>query len=144
YFAYNASDNGADGRKLFDILCAHPGTARFIAGKLCRRFVADSPPPALVDAVAARFQQARNDPDQIAQMVAIILSSTEFKSGWGSKMKRPAMAAVSALRGLGADFVPVPSPSWSAANSMIVGDVQRAGHRWFQWPTPNGYPDVQK
>lgn len=144
YFAYNASDNGADGRKLFDILCAHPGTARFIAGKLCRRFVADSPPPALVDAVAARFQQARNDPDQIAQMVAIILSSTEFKSGWGSKMKRPAMAAVSALRGLGADFVPVPSPSWSAANSMIVGDVQRAGHRWFQWPTPNGYPDAQK
>jgi len=144
YFAYNAADNGADGRKLFDILCAHPGTARTIAGKLCRRFVADTPPATLVDEVAALFQQARNEPDQIARMVSTILTSTAFKDSWGTKMKRPAMAAVSALRGLGADFVATPSPTWSAANSLLVADVQRAGHRWFQWPTPDGYPDVQK
>lgn len=143
YFAYNAADDGADGRKLFDILCRHPGTARFVASKLCRRFVADEPPSALVDEVAARFLDARAAPDQIRQMVGIILHSEAFKTGWGTKMKRPAMAAVSALRGLDADFTPVPASSWTTTQEFL-SRVQQTGHRWFYWPTPNGYPDVQQ
>jgi len=144
YFAYNAGDNGNDGRKLFDILCGHPGTARFVATKLCRRFVGDAPSTALVDAAASLFQSTRSAPDQISQVVALILQSNEFKASWGTKMKRPAMSAVSALRGLLADFTPVldNSNAWTTTEEFL-SRVRQTGHRWFYWPTPNGYPDVQ-
>ena len=39
-----------DGEQVLDLLAKHPSTARFIATKLARRFVADDPPAALVDA----------------------------------------------------------------------------------------------
>ncbi len=146
YFAFNQNDNQADGRKLFDILCAHPGTAHFIATKLCRRFVGDVPSNTLVSQVAAKFLDARAAPDQIAQCVGSILSSSDYKTSWGTKMKRPAMSAISALRGLGADFTPVPdnnSSVWTTTEEFI-SRVQQTGHRWFYWPTPNGYPDTQR
>ena len=144
-FAHNAADNGADGRKLFNILSAHPGTAKFIARKLCRRFVGDSPGTALVDSIATLFQQTYTAPDQITQVVGAILASDEFKTSWGSKMKRPAMSAVSALRGLAADFTPVPdnSDTWTTTEEFH-SRVQATGNRLFNWPTPNGYPDLQQ
>ena len=46
-----------DGLMVLDILARHPSTAKFIATKLARYFVADNPPPALVDRVAADFTQ---------------------------------------------------------------------------------------
>ena len=36
-------------------LARHPSTAHFLATKLARHFVADEPPPALVDRLAARY-----------------------------------------------------------------------------------------
>ena len=42
-----------DGEKVLDLLAAHPSTARFVARKLAQKFVADQPPPALVDRLAA-------------------------------------------------------------------------------------------
>jgi len=42
-----------DGYDVLDALAAHPGTARFIARKLCRRLLRDDPPQALVEAAAA-------------------------------------------------------------------------------------------
>src|SRR5690606_19105731 len=109
------------------------------------RFVGDSPGAALVEQVAQRFIDARLDPDQIAQCVGIVLASSEFKDDWGNKMKRPAMAAIGALRGLAANFTPVPdnSGSWTTTEEFH-SRVQATGHRLFYWPTPNGYPDVQQ
>src|SRR5712664_200095 len=37
-----------DGEQVIDLLVHHPSTARFISTKLARRFVSDTPPPALV------------------------------------------------------------------------------------------------
>ena len=53
-----AGGGEADGEQVLDILAAHPSTARFIATKLARRFVSDTPPPALVDR-AGRDASAR-------------------------------------------------------------------------------------
>ncbi|MEP6916635.1 MAG: DUF1800 domain-containing protein, partial [Acidobacteriota bacterium] len=50
-----------DAEQVLDILAAHPSTARFIATKLARRFVADVPPAALVDRAAARFRATGGD-----------------------------------------------------------------------------------
>lgn len=145
YFAFNQNDNQADGRKVFDILAAHPGTARHVATKLCRRFVGDNPASTLVEQIATLFQDTLTAPDQIAQMVGAILASNEFKTSWGTKMKRPVMSAISALRGLGADFTPVPdnTSAWTTTEEFI-SRMQQTGHRWFYWPTPNGYPDTQQ
>src|SRR5512140_2953065 len=41
-----------DGERVLDLLARHPATARFIATKLVRRFVADDPPRTLVDRAA--------------------------------------------------------------------------------------------
>ena len=46
-----------DGIKVIDLLARHPATAKFIAGKLVRRFVADEPPAALVNRVADTFRR---------------------------------------------------------------------------------------
>ena len=50
-----------DGLMVLDILAHHPSTAKFIATKLVRRFVADEPPPALVDRVAQTFMKTDGD-----------------------------------------------------------------------------------
>jgi uncharacterized protein (DUF1800 family) len=133
-----------DGTLLFDMLAQHPGTAHYVAGKMCRRFVGDAPSSALVQSVATTFHATWQAPDQIAQVLGVILQSNEFKTSWGTKMKRPAMAAVGALRALSADFTPKPdnSGTWTTSEEFI-SRLQQAGQRLFYWPAPNGYPDVQ-
>ena len=64
-----------DGERVLDILARHPSTARFIATKLARRFVADKPPPALVDRAAKRFHDTDGD---IREVVRTIVTSPEF------------------------------------------------------------------
>ena len=56
---------------------SHPSTARFIATKLVRRFVSDTPPQALVDRVAATYTKTDGD---IREMLRVILLSPEFSS----------------------------------------------------------------
>jgi uncharacterized protein (DUF1800 family) len=141
YFApYQAQ---GDGTRLFDMLAQHPGTAHFIAGKLCRRFIGDVVPDSLVQAAANLFHQQWQAPDQIAQVVAFILHSNEFKTGWGTKMKSPARSVVSALRATMSGFVPVPdNTSTYTPTEELLGRMQAAGQRLFYWPAPNGYPDT--
>ena len=50
-----------EGLKIIDLLSAHPSTARFISRKLALRFVADDPPQALVDRMAATFTKTNGD-----------------------------------------------------------------------------------
>ena len=143
YFAAYQAEG--DGTLLYDMLAQHPGTAHFVAGKLCRRFVGDSPSPALVQSVADVLHQQWQAPDQIAQAMQVILQSDDFKTTWGTKMKRPAGAAVSALRALGASFVPKPdnTGTWTTTEEFM-SRLQAAGQRLFYWPAPNGYPDVMQ
>src|SRR5208283_5246840 len=47
-------------------LARHPATARHIAFKLARHFVADEPAPELVDALARRFRDADGDLGAVA------------------------------------------------------------------------------
>lgn len=134
-----------DGRTVFDRLVSHPGTARHIATKLCRRFVGDSPSETLITQVAQIFTAQINNPNQIGNMLRAILTSSEFLQGWGTGMRRPFEVAMAALRGLGADYTPRPdnTSAWTATE-RLVSYLQQAGHRAFYWGPPNGYPDVQR
>src|SRR5687768_8204524 len=87
-----------DGGMVLDALAAHPGTARFVSRKLCRRLIGDTPSQATVDAVAQVFHDQRAASDQLRQVVRAILLSAEFKATWGAKVKRPFEVVTSAMR----------------------------------------------
>ena len=144
YIPPNNQPAMADGRAVFDRLVAHPGTAKFIATKMCRRFVGDAPSAALINAVALDFSSNLTAPDQIARMLRTILTSTEFKASWGTGMKRPFETTMGGLRGLGANFSPRPdnTSAWTLTERFVY-QLQLCGHRSFYWNPPNGYPDRQ-
>jgi len=121
-----------DGLMVLDILSHHPSTAKFIATKLVRRFVADDPPPALVDRVAQTFLKTDGD---IREMLRTIFFSPEFNSqdAYRAKVKRPFELAVSAVRTVAADTNGGPQfHQW----------IARMGQPLYGFQTPNGYSDV--
>ncbi|HEX8146708.1 MAG TPA: DUF1800 domain-containing protein, partial [Pyrinomonadaceae bacterium] len=73
-----------DGRKVLDILVAHPSTAKFIATKLCRKFVSDNPDPALVRRAADAFHGSNGD---IKATLRAIFTSPEFNSAGARRAK---------------------------------------------------------
>lgn len=84
-------------RILRDVAAA-PATARHIALKLARHFVADDPPPALVDRLALAFQ--RSDGDLPTVYRTLVASPEPWANGLG-KFKMPWDWALSSLRALG-------------------------------------------
>src|SRR5438874_8336038 len=70
-----AGGGESDGEQVLDILAGHPSTARFVATKLARRFVGDTPPPALVERAARRFRDTNGD---LREVTRAILMSQEF------------------------------------------------------------------
>jgi len=128
-----------DGRDVLDALATHPGTARFIARKLCRRLIADAPPQAVVDAAAAVFAAHTGAPDQLARVVRTILLSPEFAASWGAKVKRPFELVVGALRAAGAE-ISFALDSHTADSFLWLFDA--TGHGKFNWRAPDGYSDV--
>lgn len=89
-----------DGEMVLDILARHPATAKYIAQKLCTRFVADNPPNSFVEKVAATFRQSDGDLKQVMQT---LINAPEFWSPdyYKGKIKSPFEYAVSGVRALG-------------------------------------------
>ncbi|HVM60964.1 MAG TPA: DUF1800 domain-containing protein [Verrucomicrobiae bacterium] len=149
-----------DGEMVLDILASHPSTARFIATKLCRRFVADDPPPALVDRVANVFLQTGGDLRQVYQ--AIIYSPEFFsRQAFRAKIKSPFEFAVSAVRATGGkivsdDFLPVDKRLGieagatfgrgmdriaSARRKSLNIEIIEMGEPLFAYQAPTGYTE---
>jgi uncharacterized protein (DUF1800 family) len=121
-----------DGEQVLDILANHPSTARFIATELTRRFISDTPPPALVDRAAARFRETKGD---LREVMRTILTSPEFLSPetFRAKVKSPFEFVVSAVRATGADVQDaVP----------LVRALQQLGMPLYQCQPPTGYRDT--
>jgi uncharacterized protein (DUF1800 family) len=91
-----------DGLKVLDILATHPSTATFIARKLVERFVSETPSPALVDRVSARFAATGGD---LREVVRTVITSPEFfaPEAYRAKVKTPFEFVASALRATGAE-----------------------------------------
>jgi uncharacterized protein (DUF1800 family) len=91
-----------DGLKVLDILAHHRSTARFISKKLAMRFVADNPPPSLIDKMAQTFQKKDGD---LRAVMETMFNAPEFWSegAYRAKLKSPLEMVASAVRALGAD-----------------------------------------
>lgn len=124
-----------DGELVLDILASHPSTAKFIATKLVRRFVADDPPQSLVDACAATFLQSDGD---IRSVLRTLFGAAEF---WDAapKFKRPLEYTVSVMRALNYDI-----QDWQAFARPAFTVLLGMGQVPFNRETPDGYPDVQE
>lgn len=111
------------------IIGLHPSTAKFIATKLCQRFIADAPPAAAVSAVAEKFIASGGD---IPATLRALFATDAFLTTRGNKLKRPFQCIVSTLRATHAT---------TDAGSPIQDYLLRMGHAPFHYPTPDGYPE---
>jgi uncharacterized protein (DUF1800 family) len=121
-----------DGEEVLAILAKHQSTAHFIATKLVRRFVSDTPPPSLVDRVAKRFRETDGD---LREVTRTILTSNEFLSPetYRAKVKSPFEFVISAVRATGADVRDA---------QPLVRFVQQLGEPLYQCQPPTGYKDT--
>ena len=126
-----AGGGQSDGEKVLDILASHPSTAKFISTKLVRRFVADTPPPALVDRAAAKFRETQGD---IREVVRTILTSPEFFSAeaYRAKVKSPFEFVVSAVRATGTEVTDA---------MPLAQAVRQLGMPLYMCQPPTGYAD---
>jgi len=130
---YFPPDQGIkDGQDLLETLSNHPGTAKFISRKLCRRLVSDNPSESLVARVAAVFTAQRDAPDQLKQVIRAIALSPEFASTWAEKVKRPLEVYASLCRALETEFTVTDDRLWQ---------VFWMGQGVFNHRPPDGYPD---
>lgn len=116
--------------KMIDVLAHHPSTAKYLATKLVRRFVSDTPPDALVQRAADAF--LKNDGD-MRKVMSVILHSDEFKNSFALKIKRPFELVVSTLRATDAQL---------EETTAVSGALRAMGQGLFQHVTPDGYPDL--
>jgi len=114
---------------LLDALSRHPATARNIALKLARYFVADDPPDDLVEALERRFLDSEGD------LLAVYETLLDHPESWSSvqkKLRTPQEWLVAASRAFEADI-----PGQFANRSLSV-----MGYRFWYPPSPKGYADA--
>jgi uncharacterized protein (DUF1800 family) len=121
-----------DGEDVLDMLATHPGTARFVCGKIARRLLSDDPPEALVETMAQVFLAASDAPDQIAQVVRALVLSPDFAAP-PQKLRRPFEVLTGLYRAAGAEVTSV--------ENGFHWQLIRAGWRQHEYGPPTGHPD---
>ncbi|MEM7140461.1 MAG: DUF1800 domain-containing protein [Actinomycetota bacterium] len=113
-----------------------PATAEFICTKLIRRFVTDMPDPTMVADLAAVY--LANDSD-IKPVLTALFAHPTFLGSEGQKLRRPQEFLIAIGRQVDAEFSTITS---SAQIGPLGATAVSLGQPPFQWPAPNGYPDV--
>ncbi len=115
--------------RVLKTVTAHPATAKHIAAKLCRHFIADEPPAEAIAIAAEAFARTSGD---IPATLRALFATDAFRLNRGTKFKRPFTFIASALRATDAR---------TDASMDIISYLRRMGHAPFNYPSPDGYPD---
>jgi uncharacterized protein (DUF1800 family) len=125
---------GEDGieqpRAVLHDLARHPATAKHIATKLARHFVADEPPAPVVERIAKAFMDSDGD---LPTVHRALLESPEAWLPATVKFKTPHEFVISTFRMF--DFVP-------AHPQQIAAPFQLLGQRPYAPGSPAGWPDT--
>ncbi|HEY7212195.1 MAG TPA: DUF1800 domain-containing protein, partial [Bryobacteraceae bacterium] len=121
-----------DGIQVLAILAHHPATARHISFQLAQRFVADDPPPSLVDRMTHTFLKTGGD---LRQVLQTMLGSPEFWSegAYRAKVKTPLEIVASALRASNADV---------QSAQALANELQKLGEPLYRKIEPSGYSNA--
>ena len=118
------------GEAALDDIVRHPATAKFIATKLVRHFVADAPPQPLVDRLSKLFGDTDGD------LMAVTLALIDADEAWAApltKMRSPYDYLVAVMRLLG----PVPQEP-----NPLLGGLALLGQPLWTPAQPNGFADT--
>jgi len=125
-----AQGDVAQGEAALADLARHPSTARFIATKLCRHYIADAPPPAAI----VRLEHAFRDSDgDLQHTMEALVDCPETWEAPFAKFKRPEEYALGLLRA--ANLRTLPENAGIAALSSM-------GQRPYAAPGPDGWADT--
>jgi uncharacterized protein (DUF1800 family) len=118
-----------DGLEVLSLLAHHPSTAHFISLELAQRFVADNPPPSLVNRMAATFLARDGD---LREVTRTMINSPEFWSegAFRVKIKTPFEMVVSTVRASQADL---------QSTFLLGNEIQRLGEPLYRKSEPTGY-----
>src|SRR5215469_399774 len=123
-------DTGVEqGRAVLAMLARHPATAKHVATKLARHFVADDPPLALVDKLAKCFLETQGNLKEVAKT---LVTAPESWAPSPRKLKRPSDWMISILRATGSTPLDI-RPVLQAQNLL--------GEPLWRPPAPNGFAD---
>jgi uncharacterized protein (DUF1800 family) len=127
---FGPNEGVREGEEVLEMLSRRPETAKRIATKLCQRFVADAPPPVLVDKVADKFLRTDGD---IKATLQTLFDSPEFYDPryYRAKVKTPLEFVASALRAVDAK----PSDWWPTLKVL-----ESMGQPLYRCEAPTGYP----
>jgi uncharacterized protein (DUF1800 family) len=118
-----------DGQEVIALLARHPSTARHIATKLARHFVADEPPADLIDELARVFLETDGDLREVTR--ALFTSEAFFRpEHYRAKVKRPFELVASTMRLTNA----------RPASPAVVFLLEDLLHLPYSEPAPTGYP----
>ena len=117
------------GRAVLRDLAAQPATATHVATKLARHFIADTPPPALVEQMTKVFVDTEGDLTQVAR--AMVLSDEAWTPP-ASKLKRPGEWVVGMVRATG---ITKADPKRFTDGQALLGEPL------WRPPSPKGFPD---
>jgi len=119
----------AQGRAVLADLGRHPATAKHIATKLARHFIADEPPPALVDRLTKTFIETDGDLWEVAKT---LLRADEAWLPEQAKIKRPGEWYIAMRRATGLQ---------AGDGRLIVQGTNRLGEPLWRPPAPIGFSD---
>jgi len=117
------------GRAVLRNLAVHPATATHVAAKLARHFIADTPPPALVEKLTKVFLETGGDLKEVAKAM---VSSPESWAEPPTKLKRPCEWGVGMVRATGIAQV---DPKRFTDGQALLGEPL------WRPSSPKGYAD---
>ncbi len=122
-------DGEKEGLEVLNLLAKRPATARFISTELAQRFVSDTPPPSLVDAMAKTYLNSDGD---IREVLRTMFRAPEFwaPESYRVRVKTPFEFVASSLRSTEAQ-VDDPLPLLQTLNKM--------GQPLYACQPPTGY-----
>lgn len=134
---YAGADEGATLDALA-MLATHPATARHLATKLARHFVADNPPADLVAALEARWRDTGGDLPAVCEALLIHPAA---RGPLGGKVRPPQEALIAALRAAGATADEI-GPGGPFGRRHTLGALAEMGQAFHRAPGPDGWPEA--
>jgi uncharacterized protein (DUF1800 family) len=124
------ADAGVEqGRAVLADLARHPSTAEHVARKLAIHFVADNPPPPLIERLTKTF---RDTDGNLKELAKSLVTAPEAWDPARSKLKRPSEWRIAAFRATG---VKQPDVQRVLRSQALMGEPL------WRPPSPQGFPD---